>query len=178
MGYMVKNDKILIDIDRIMEKNDDFEVIEMDIAGLLGNAQGFISSSITELEEKIERLKGAKKSVETEQGVGEQEIKNIEKPALENDWKGALADEFDESREAAYEEMSKIFGETYDDYQTQIQSKIENLQDSLKAFQDWGHAAAELSNAIAAVQGAAEEIEKQMADLGSQVENLRGKLFG
>lgn len=95
---------------------------------MLASLKGDVNGKIDDIERKIQRLKSAKQKVENEQDTMLEEIRQLKKPDLNNNWVGQRADEFDGKRDDVYLAMSYIGNLEYPQYQSSIQSKINLLQ--------------------------------------------------
>ncbi|MTH55000.1 DUF5082 domain-containing protein [Bacillus mangrovi] len=149
----------------------------MDLWKALDGLKADVSGDITALQAKIRRLQKANSKIAAEQGAGQTEIKAINKPELSASWKGPRADGFDQSRDAAFKDMEKVFNEDYEEYQTQISAKISELQlqaDFLSA-QQWALERAE--DALNAVDDTLDTAKDKLADVGDQLNSIRKGLF-
>ncbi|KMY41397.1 hypothetical protein AC621_16985 [Bacillus sp. FJAT-27445] len=91
---------------------------------MLADIKSSLNGKISDVEDKIEKLKKAKKDIDTLQEEAITEIKEIVKPELGKHWTGTKADDFDKGREEAKSEASKIVNDKYNEYMASIQSKI------------------------------------------------------
>ncbi|AFI30217.1 MULTISPECIES: YwqH-like family protein [Bacillus] len=96
----------------------------MGYESMLANIKSSLNGKISDVEDKIEKLKKAKKDIDTLQEEAITEIKEIVKPELGKHWTGTKADDFDKGREEAKSEASKIVNDKYNEYMASIQSKI------------------------------------------------------
>lgn len=104
------------------------EVMQMSYASYLANIKSSLNGKISDVEDKIEKLKKAKKDIDTLQEEAITEIKEIVKPELGQHWKGTKADDFDKGREDAKSEASKIVNDKYNEYMSSIQMKVVGLE--------------------------------------------------
>ncbi|QIW81650.1 YwqH-like family protein [Bacillus tequilensis] len=100
----------------------------MGYESMLADIKSSLNGKISDVEDKIEKLKKAKKDIDTLQEEAITEIKEIVKPELGKHWTGTKADDFDKGREEAKSEASKIVNEKYNHYMSSIQSKILRLE--------------------------------------------------
>ena len=100
----------------------------MSLSGMLASLKGDVNGKIDDIDRKIQRLKLAKQKVENEQDTMLEEIRQLKKPDLNNNWVGQRADEFDGKRDEVYLAMSYIGNLEYGQYQSSIQNKINLLQ--------------------------------------------------
>lgn len=96
----------------------------MGYESMLADIKSSLNGKISDVEDKIEKLKKAKKDIDTPQVEAITEIKDIVKPELGKHWTGTKADDFDKGRENAKSEASKIVNDKYNEYMASIQSKI------------------------------------------------------
>ncbi|QBJ84062.1 hypothetical protein C7M23_01192 [Bacillus subtilis] len=96
----------------------------MGYESMLADIKSSLNGKISDVEDKIEKLKKAKKDIDTLQEEAITEIKEIVKPELGKHWTGTKADDFDKGREEAKSEASKIVNDQYNEYMASIQSKI------------------------------------------------------
>lgn len=96
----------------------------MGYESMLADIKRSLNGKISDVEDKIEKLKKAKKDIDTLQEEAITEIKEIVKPELGKHWTGTKADDFDKGREEAKSEASKIVNDKYNEYMASIQSKI------------------------------------------------------
>ncbi|MED4514984.1 DUF5082 family protein [Bacillus subtilis] len=96
----------------------------MGYESMLADIKSSLNGKISDVEDKIEKLKKAKKDIDTLQEEAITEIKEIVKPELGKHWTGTKADDFDKGREEAKSEASKIVNDKYNEYIASIQSKI------------------------------------------------------
>ncbi|MGV4322615.1 YwqH-like family protein [Bacillus mojavensis] len=96
----------------------------MGYESMLADIKSSLNGKISDVEDKIEKLKKAKKDIDTLQEEAITEIKEIVKPELGKHWTGTKADDFDKGREEAKSEASKIVNDKYNEYMASIQSKI------------------------------------------------------
>lgn len=96
----------------------------MGYESMLADIKSSLNGKISDVEDKIEKLKKAKKDIDTLQEEAITEIKEIVKPELGKHWTGIKADDFDKGREEAKSEASKIVNDKYNEYMASIQSKI------------------------------------------------------
>ena len=100
----------------------------MSLSSMLASLKGDVNGKIDDIDRKIQRLKLAKQKVENEQDTMLEEIRQLKKPDLNNNWVGQRADEFDGKRDDVYLAMSYIGNLEYAQYQSSIQNKINLLQ--------------------------------------------------
>nr|WP_244535134.1 DUF5082 family protein [Gracilibacillus kekensis] len=98
------------------------------LSDFLSDAFQIISNRSAATEEKIERLKQAKREIENEKDQAYVEIKKLLHPSLDSLWEGTEANTFDESRQEAYEYMKRKILYQYDYYIVQIDWEISQLQ--------------------------------------------------
>ncbi|MEG7282939.1 YwqH-like family protein [Bacillus sp. 0909A] len=96
----------------------------MGYESMLADIKSSLNGKISDVEDKIEKLKKAKKDIDTLQEEAITEIKEIVKPELGKHWTGTKADDFDKGREEAKSEASRIVNDKYNEYMASIQSKI------------------------------------------------------
>ncbi|MEC1681117.1 DUF5082 family protein [Bacillus mojavensis] len=96
----------------------------MGYESMLADIKSSLNGKISDVEDKIEKLKKAKKDIDTLQEEAITEINEIVKPELGKHWTGTKADDFDKGREEAKSEASKIVNDKYNEYMASIQSKI------------------------------------------------------
>ncbi|WP_409509261.1 DUF5082 family protein [Bacillus spizizenii] len=96
----------------------------MGYESMLADIKSSLNGKISDVEDKIEKLKKAKKDIDTLQEEAITEIKDIVKPELGKHWTGTKADDFDKGRENAKSEAAKIVNDKYNEYMASIQSKI------------------------------------------------------
>ncbi|KIN37462.1 MULTISPECIES: DUF5082 family protein [Bacillus] len=107
----------------------------MGYESMLADIKSSLNGKISDVEDKIEKLKKAKKDIDTLQEEAITEIKEIVKPELGKHWTGTKADDFDKGREEAKSEASKIVNDKYNEYMASIQMEIIQLE-SMKFFYD------------------------------------------
>ncbi|MED3964257.1 DUF5082 family protein [Niallia taxi] len=117
----------------------------MSLSSMLASLKGDVNGKIDDIEHKIQRLKSAKQKVENEQDTMLEEIRQLKKPDLNNNWVGQRADEFDGKRDDVYLAMSYIGNLEYAQYQSSIQSKINLLQIEKTSLQGIGGLVGEAS---------------------------------
>ncbi|KZZ84423.1 MULTISPECIES: DUF5082 family protein [Bacillaceae] len=149
----------------------------MDLWGALNSAQSYISGGIEGLEEKIRKLQKANSDLSKEQDQGQREIKIIQQPDLANEWKGPRANDFDQSREAAYKDMESVFSKDYDEYQEKISSEIQRLQSQLNDLKMAMAFASSIEDGLKAVDDTLESAQKKLASIGNDIESLTKKVF-
>ncbi|MGP4041758.1 YwqH-like family protein [Gracilibacillus sp. D59] len=135
----------------------------------LSNAFSIISSRSAEVDQKIERLKEAKRDIEDEQDQAFMEIKQIKKPSLDQLWEGTEANKFDEFRDEAYQVMKRKIS-NYDHYISRMNWEISQLQlqqNTLDVASSIAYQADRLLD-----QG-----EEALEDFGRKVNELKGWLF-
>ncbi|WP_425401983.1 YwqH-like family protein [Gracilibacillus lacisalsi] len=135
----------------------------------LSNAFYIISNRSADIEQKIERLKEAKRDIEAEQDQAFIEIKQIEKPSLDLSWEGAEANKFDEDRREAYQVMKTKIS-NYDHYIYRIDWEISQLklqQNTLDIASSIAYQADRLLD-----QG-----EEAVEAFGRKINELKGWLF-
>ncbi|MFS0653912.1 DUF5082 family protein [Bacillus sp. 179-C3.3 HS] len=106
----------------------------MSLSDMLSALNGGISSRKSEIEEKISRLKTAKREVKKEQDAAETDLKQIKKPKLGSSWKGDLSENFKSARNEAHDELKKIVNDEYPSYVSSIEFKITTLELELSAL--------------------------------------------
>ncbi|MGF7534465.1 DUF5082 family protein [Bacillus mexicanus] len=94
----------------------------------LADIKSSLNGKISDTEDKIEKLKKAKKDIHTLQEEAITEIKNIVKPELDKHWTGTKANDFDKGREEAKSEASKIVNDKYNEYMVSINREILDLK--------------------------------------------------
>ncbi len=94
----------------------------------LADIKSSLNGKISDTEDKIEKLKKAKKDIHTLQEEAITEIKNIVKPELGKHWTGTKANDFDKGREEAKSEASKIVNDKYNEYMVSINREILDLK--------------------------------------------------
>ncbi|KIN54628.1 DUF5082 domain-containing protein [Bacillus subtilis] len=107
----------------------------MGYESMLADIKSSLNGKISDVEDKIEKLKKAKKDIDTLQEEAITEIKEIVKPELGKHWTGTKADDFDKGREEAKSEASKIVNDKYNEYMASIQMEIIQLE-SMKFLYD------------------------------------------
>ncbi|MCY8930069.1 DUF5082 family protein [Bacillus subtilis] len=107
----------------------------MGYESMLADIKSSLNGKISDVEDKIEKLKKAKKDIDTLQEEAITEIKEIVKPELGKHWTGTKADDFDKGREEAKLEASKIVNDKYNEYMASIQMEIIQLE-SMKFLYD------------------------------------------
>ncbi|WP_324186994.1 YwqH-like family protein [Gracilibacillus thailandensis] len=135
----------------------------------LSNAFYIISNRSADIEQKIERLKEAKRDIEVEQDQAFIEIKQIEKPSLDLSWEGTEANKFDEDRREAYQVMKTKIS-NYDHYIYRIDWEISQLklqQNTLDIASSIAYQADRLLD-----QG-----EEAVEAFGRKINELKGWLF-
>ncbi len=135
----------------------------------LSNAFYIISNRSADIEQKIERLKEAKRDIEAEQDQAFIEIKQIEKPSLDLSWEGTEANKFDEDRREAYQVMKTKIS-NYDHYIYRIDWEISQLklqQNTLDIASSIAYQADRLLD-----QG-----EEAVEAFGRKINELKGWLF-
>ncbi|MEC1612026.1 YwqH-like family protein [Bacillus mojavensis] len=100
----------------------------MGYESMLADIKSSLNGKISDVEDKIEKLKKAKKDIDTLQEEAITEIKDIVKPELGKHWTGTKADDFDKGREDAKSEASKIVNDKYNDYMASISGEILDLE--------------------------------------------------
>ncbi|MCY7783111.1 MULTISPECIES: YwqH-like family protein [unclassified Bacillus (in: firmicutes)] len=100
----------------------------MGYESMLADIKSSLNGKISDVEDKIEKLKKAKKDIDTLQEEAITEIKEIVKPELGKHWTGTKADDFDKGREEAKSEASKIVNDKYNEYMASISGKILDLE--------------------------------------------------
>lgn len=100
----------------------------MEYSTILHSLSQTISGQSADLDEKISRLKKAKTKVENEQEASLNEIKIISRPELGVNWEGERSIEFENERQHSYDEMERIFHIEVENYLSQIQWKIDQLE--------------------------------------------------
>nr|WP_018931492.1 DUF5082 family protein [Gracilibacillus lacisalsi] len=141
----------------------------MSDSDFLSNAFYIISNRSADIEQKIERLKEAKRDIEAEQDQAFIEIKQIEKPSLDLSWEGAEANKFDEDRREAYQVMKTKIS-NYDHYIYRIDWEISQLklqQNTLDIASSIAYQADRLLD-----QG-----EEAVEAFGRKINELKGWLF-
>ncbi|AKI93784.1 DUF5082 family protein [Bacillus subtilis] len=100
----------------------------MGYESMLADIKSSLNGKISDVEDKIEKLKKAKKDIDTLQEEAITEIKEIVKPELGKHWTGTKADDFDKGREEAKSEASKIVNDKYNEYMSSISGEIFSLE--------------------------------------------------
>ncbi|TYS09994.1 DUF5082 domain-containing protein [Bacillus subtilis] len=100
----------------------------MGYESMLADIKSSLNGKISDIEDKIEKLKKAKKDIDTLQEEAITEIKDIVKPELGKHWTGTKADDFDKGREEAKSEASKIVNDKYNGYMASISGEIISLE--------------------------------------------------
>ncbi|MBU8570842.1 YwqH-like family protein [Bacillus subtilis] len=100
----------------------------MGYESMLADIKSSLNGKISDVEDKIEKLKKAKKDIDTLQEEAITEIKEIVKPELGKHWTGTKADDFDKGREEAKSEASKIVNDKYNEYMASISGEIFSLE--------------------------------------------------
>ncbi|KIU05930.1 YwqH-like family protein [Bacillus subtilis] len=100
----------------------------MGYESMLADIKSSLNGKISDVEDKIEKLKKVKKDIDTLQEEAITEIKEIVKPELGKHWTGTKADDFDKGREEAKSEASKIVNDKYNEYMASINGKIFDLE--------------------------------------------------
>ncbi|MDY0404687.1 DUF5082 family protein [Virgibacillus sp. 179-BFC.A HS] len=142
-----------------------------DEATFLKNASSHISGSIAEIDAKIERLRTANQEIAEDQSHYMGEIHKIKEPELDPLWIGERGNDYDESREAAYDTMKSILDTDYENKMRAIETQISILQ-SQRGF----------LTATSAIVDAANDLLQKGEDaveaLGNKISEISGRLFG
>ncbi|MBA4535558.1 DUF5082 domain-containing protein [Bacillus aquiflavi] len=137
----------------------------MGYAEMLSQIYGTISSRSADINEKIERLRQAKRKIEQEQNTSLGEIKKIKQPELANSWKGERAISFNESRLEAFKVINEIINDDYDDYKQEISLKM-GLLTAEKGVLDMASGLAnEASNLLSKGEEALEELSNKINEI-------------
>ncbi|MFB1052155.1 DUF5082 domain-containing protein [Paraliobacillus sp. JSM ZJ581] len=99
----------------------------MSDSDFLNNAFHVISSRSSEIDEKISRLKRAKRLITDEQDDALSAVETIKNPSLKKGWVSLKAEEFYTSRDEAYQTIKKHI-HNYDSYVTTINWKIKQFE--------------------------------------------------
>ncbi|WP_243292661.1 DUF5082 family protein [Bacillus sp. FJAT-47783] len=141
----------------------------MSYSDILYSLSQTISSQSADVDEKISRLKKAKKDLVNEQHAVENEWEKILDPDLGQSWTGNRADHFDKARRGAKKEIEQTFQEEVEQYTSQIQQKINLLEmqrESLRVASYLSHEAGGLlhkgEEAYAAIEHKFTEIRKRL----------------
>ncbi|MBU5594934.1 DUF5082 domain-containing protein [Amphibacillus sp. MSJ-3] len=104
----------------------------MNFWSTISGYQSEINNRVAEIDRKIERLEQAKRKIEQEQKVVLEEIEQLKKPDIDQNWTGKFANDYENKRDDVYLGMRSLAYDSYDLYQSTIELKINsfNLQRS------------------------------------------------
>ncbi|WP_260288262.1 DUF5082 domain-containing protein [Peribacillus aracenensis] len=139
-------------------------------ANSLSEIHSALSSKMSDVNEKINRLEQAKRQIKDEQNACLGEIAKIKNPDLGKSWTGNRAEDFQDARSDAYKAMTTIIHDDYDDYQEKIDGKIMMLNIEKKALS----AAGTIAHEADALLGKGEAV---IDKLESKISYLNGWLF-
>lgn len=139
-------------------------------ANSLSEIHSALSSKMSDVNEKINRLEQAKRQIKEEQNACLGEIAKIKNPDLAKSWTGNRAEDFQDSRSDAYKAMSTIIPDDYDDYQEKIDGKIMMLNIEKKALSAAGTIAHEADVLLGKGEAFIDQLE-------SKISYLKGWLF-
>ncbi|WP_419881020.1 YwqH-like family protein [Peribacillus sp. B-H-3] len=142
----------------------------MEVTDSLKAAHDAASSAIANFDEQIARLKAAKADINKEKDTGLTEIKAILEPDLGKSWTGKRSESFEKARKKAHTTISNILNDDYDQYISEIESKITWLELERNAL-------AIASAAVATAEKASEKGEKIYEEVGHYLNDLRKKVF-
>ncbi len=145
-------------------------VVNMSFWSSISGLQNEINLRTDNLDERIERLNQAKLKVQTEQETVLQEIKELKKPDLQNSWVGDRANQFEEQREDVYQVMLLIGNNSYDIYQSTIQSKINSLELQRSGLNALNNIASEVNRLL-------DFGEEVYDEVSSKISHIRRELF-
>ncbi|AKL78074.1 MULTISPECIES: coiled-coil domain-containing protein [Bacillus] len=100
----------------------------MSHSSTLSHINSTISHKLGEVEHQIDKLKEAKREIESLQEEGVSEIRDILRPHLDHHWTGTFAEEFDDRRDQAHTEAYRIVTDKYDGYIYRIGLKMTQLE--------------------------------------------------
>ena len=129
-----------------------------------------ISGRREDIDEKISRLKAAKRAIESEQDAALDEIKKIEQPTLRHMWEGEYAEDYDASREDAYESM-RGYIRKYDYHIMQIDGEIRSLRLQRGSLDIASTIARQAENLL-------DQGEEMASAASRKINQLKGRLFG
>ncbi|MFS0761896.1 YwqH-like family protein [Peribacillus phoenicis] len=139
-------------------------------ANSLSEIHSALSSKMSDVNEKINRLEQAKRQIKEEQNACLGEIAKIKNPYLAKSWTGKRAEDFQDARSDAYKAMSTIIHDDYDDYQEKIDGKIMMLNIEKKALSAAGTIAHEADVLLGKGEAFIDQLE-------SKISYLKGWLF-
>ncbi|CAH0280679.1 DUF5082 family protein [Peribacillus sp. NPDC101481] len=139
-------------------------------ANSLSEIHSALSSKMSDVNEKINRLEHAKSQIKVEQNACLGEIAKIKNPDLAKSWTGNRAEDFQDARIDAYKAMSTIIHDDYDDYQEKIDGKIMILNIEKKALSAAGTIAHEADVLLGKGEAVIDQLE-------SKISYLKGWLF-
>ncbi|MDM5214545.1 DUF5082 family protein [Peribacillus sp. NJ4] len=139
-------------------------------ANSLSEIHSALSSKMSDVNEKINRLEQAKRQIKDEQNACLGEIAKIKNPDLAKSWTGNRAEGFQDARSDAYKAMSTIIHDDYDDYQEKIDGKIMMLNIEKKALSAAGTIAHEADVLLGKGEAVIDQLE-------SKISYLKGWLF-
>lgn len=142
----------------------------MSDSGFLQEALSIISGRREDIDEKISRLKSAKSAIETEQDAALKEIKRIEQPSLSRMWEGKDAEDYDSSREDAYDSMRGHIRK-YDYHLMQIDWEIRQLELQRGSLDFASTLARQAQNLL-------DQGEEMANEVSRKINQLKGRLFG
>ncbi|MGG0789256.1 DUF5082 family protein [Peribacillus simplex] len=139
-------------------------------ANSLSEIHSTLSSKMSDVNEKINRLEQAKRQIKDEQNACLGEIAKIKNPDLAKSWTGNRAEDFQDARSDAYKAMSTIIHDDYDDYQEKIDGKIMMLNIEKKTLSAAGTIAHEADVLLGKGEAVIDQLE-------SKISYLKGWLF-
>ncbi|WP_232783006.1 DUF5082 family protein [Bacillus sp. BA3] len=139
-------------------------------ANSLSEIHSALSSKMSDVNEKINRLEHAKSQIKVEQNACLGEIAKIKNPDLAKSWTGNRAEDFQDARIDAYKAMSTIIHDDYDDYKEKIDGKIMILNIEKKALSAAGTIAHEADVLLGKGEAVIDQLE-------SKISYLKGWLF-
>ncbi|MFD6207905.1 DUF5082 family protein [Peribacillus sp. NPDC060253] len=139
-------------------------------ANSLSEIHSALSSKMSDVNEKINRLEQAKRQIKEEQNACLGEIAKIKNPDLEKSWTGNRAEDFQDARSDAYKAMSTIIHDDYDDYQEKIEGKITILNIDKIALSAAGTIAHEADVLLGKGEAVIDQLE-------SKISYIKGWLF-
>ncbi|OIK09009.1 DUF5082 family protein [Bacillus sp. MUM 13] len=142
----------------------------MELTDSLKAAHDAASSAIANFDEQIARLKAAKTDINREKDTGLTEIKAILEPDLGKSWTGERSESFEKARKKAHTAISNILNDDYDQYISEIESKITWLEIERNAL-------AAANAAAAAAEKLVEKGEKTLEEVGHFINDFRKKVF-
>ncbi|MGG0737395.1 YwqH-like family protein [Niallia taxi] len=137
----------------------------MSLSSMLASLKGDVNGKIDDIDRKIQRLKLAKQKVENEQDTMLEEIRQLKKPDLNNNWVGQRADEFDGKRDEVYLAMSYIGNLEYGQYQSSIQNKINLLQIEKTSLHGIGSLVGEASKLFELGEDMYDDVTNKIAEI-------------